>query len=150
MRDVAAANISAKGLAIGREDSQLCAVSYYDNTVYRYDPVTGLQAGVVLGGITHPRGVIYGPDGSIYVASELGNVVRYDINDSRLTDFLSGITNPQYLALVPAPAEPPTPECGDALHPYPVGDFNEDCIVGLEDLSMLLVNWLGCTHPDCD
>ena len=147
--DLGTALVSSKGMAIGREDSQLAAVVYYAHTAYRHDPVTGLQASGPLGGINHPRGVVYGPDGSIYVTSEsTGNIVSYDINDARNSTFLTGITSPQYLAFVPPPEEPPTEECGDAFHQPPVGDFNEDCEVDIEDLEMLVRNWLECTY-DC-
>ena len=43
---------------------------------------------------------------------------------------------------------PPAPECGDAAHNYPAGDFNEDCYVGLIDVAMLAQAWLTCTDLD--
>lgn len=38
--------------------------------------------------------------------------------------------------------------CGDLLHPYPVGDLNEDCDVNLLDLALMSLHWLECTHPN--
>jgi hypothetical protein len=38
------------------------------------------------------------------------------------------------------------PRCGDAEHPYPPGDFNGDCVVGVEDLRILCDNWLNDTN----
>ena len=35
------------------------------------------------------------------------------------------------------------PGCGDELHPYPVGDFSQDCKVNLFDLAIFAQNWLG-------
>jgi hypothetical protein len=40
--------------------------------------------------------------------------------------------------------------CGDAAHPYPVGDLNRDCRVDLADLAILLSHWLESTDPACD
>jgi len=34
------------------------------------------------------------------------------------------------------------PYCGDANHPYPVGDLNHDCCVNLLDLAILASHWL--------
>jgi len=42
------------------------------------------------------------------------------------------------------------PLCGDLLHPYPVGDLNNDCRVDLFDVAILLSHWLECTDPECD
>ena len=43
------------------------------------------------------------------------------------------------------------PTCGDANHPYPLGDFNKDCHVDTEDLLILILDyWLECTAPECD
>ena len=45
-----------------------------------------------------------------------------------------------------------TIECGDGLHPYPIGDFNEDCVVDVSDLSIFSIHWLDCTdgNPPCN
>jgi hypothetical protein len=40
--------------------------------------------------------------------------------------------------------------CGDADHPYPVMDFNRDCIVNLLDLMFFVEYWLECTKVECD
>ena len=37
------------------------------------------------------------------------------------------------------------PECGDAEHPYPPGDFNQDCWVDVADFAILTATWLECT-----
>ncbi len=37
--------------------------------------------------------------------------------------------------------------CGDAEHPYPVGDLNHDCRVNLLDLAIMASHWLECTGP---
>jgi hypothetical protein len=39
--------------------------------------------------------------------------------------------------------------CGDGLHPILAGDFNEDCLVNLVDLSFFMQNWQTCTAPVC-
>jgi len=39
--------------------------------------------------------------------------------------------------------------CGDADHPYPVGDLNHDCQVDFLDLALLMSHWLECTLPCC-
>lgn len=41
------------------------------------------------------------------------------------------------------------PFCGDANHPYPVGDLNKDCRVDMLDLAILISHWLECTAPEC-
>jgi hypothetical protein len=42
------------------------------------------------------------------------------------------------------------PVCGDAGHPYPVGDFNLDCMVDFKDFAIFALHWLECTAPECD
>jgi hypothetical protein len=39
--------------------------------------------------------------------------------------------------------------CGDAEHPYPIGDLNKDCEVNFVDVAMLSLHWLDCTRPQC-
>ena len=45
---------------------------------------------------------------------------------------------------------PLQPVCGDAGHPYPVGDLNQDCYVSIDDVVQLAWYWLSdwCTAPD--
>jgi hypothetical protein len=38
--------------------------------------------------------------------------------------------------------------CGDAEHPYPIGDFTNDCYVNLLDFAMFAQQWLTCTAPE--
>jgi alpha-tubulin suppressor-like RCC1 family protein len=40
-----------------------------------------------------------------------------------------------------------TKTCGDAAHPYPVGDLNKDCYVNYRDLALFCEHWLECTAP---
>ena len=40
--------------------------------------------------------------------------------------------------------------CGDECHPIQQGDLNEDCRINLIDFAIYSVQWLSCTHPDCD
>lgn len=44
----------------------------------------------------------------------------------------------------------PSPCCGDLEHPYPQSDTNKDCRVDLIDISLVAVEWLDCTAPECD
>jgi hypothetical protein len=39
--------------------------------------------------------------------------------------------------------------CGDAAHPYPVGDFNLDCLVDFRDFAVFSLHWLECTRAEC-
>jgi len=39
--------------------------------------------------------------------------------------------------------------CGDAEHPYPIGDLNKDCEVNFFDIAILALHWLDCTRPQC-
>jgi hypothetical protein len=39
--------------------------------------------------------------------------------------------------------------CGDNLHPIPIGDLNQDCIVDFFDLAILASHWLECTRVTC-
>jgi hypothetical protein len=39
--------------------------------------------------------------------------------------------------------------CGDALHPYPIGDLNFDCAVNFKDVAIIGLHWLECTRPIC-
>ena len=38
-------------------------------------------------------------------------------------------------------------ECGDATHPYPPGDVNQDCRVNFKDIALLGLNWLDDINP---
>lgn len=38
-------------------------------------------------------------------------------------------------------------ECSDENHPYPAGDLSKDCKTDIDDLSILVQQWLGCTDP---
>jgi len=40
--------------------------------------------------------------------------------------------------------------CGDPDHPYPIGDLNQDCRVGVPDFAVFAAHWLECTAPECD
>jgi hypothetical protein len=37
-------------------------------------------------------------------------------------------------------------QCGDANHPYPDGDYNEDCYVNMQDYAILAESWLTCSE----
>ena len=40
-----------------------------------------------------------------------------------------------------------TPVCGDALHPYPYMDFDNNCIVDLRDYAEFAIDWLTDNRP---
>ena len=42
------------------------------------------------------------------------------------------------------------PACGDAEHPYPVGDLNHDCHIDFFDIAIVAAHWLECTTIECD
>jgi hypothetical protein len=42
---------------------------------------------------------------------------------------------------------PVWPVCGDAAHPFPSGDVNQDCRVDIQDLVDLARNWLSDVNP---
>jgi len=44
--------------------------------------------------------------------------------------------------------QPAPPQCGDANHPHPMGDLNQDCYVNWEDFTLFAEHWLECTDPD--
>lgn len=49
----------------------------------------------------------------------------------------------------------PEPYCGDANHPYPVGDLNQDCYVDAYDYAVLVLAWMSNPgspnwNPSCD
>ncbi|MHC4394269.1 MAG: hypothetical protein ACYS1A_01315 [Planctomycetota bacterium] len=37
--------------------------------------------------------------------------------------------------------------CGDATHPYPPGDFNQDCTVDFHDFAIFCASWLDDNNP---
>ena len=65
------------------------------------------------------------PAGEIYVQMHNTQLVTYELS----------VTSPE-------------PRCGDFDHPYPPGDFNEDCYVNMTDLALIAANWLDCTDPN--
>ncbi|NIA16896.1 MAG: hypothetical protein GWO86_00980 [Planctomycetes bacterium] len=44
-------------------------------------------------------------------------------------------------------AEGAVEACGDATHPYPQGDLNQDCVVDGRDLARFGINWLQDSNP---
>lgn len=77
------------GIVFG-PDGYLYISSLNNNDVLRYDPITGApvpapgQAGALFvspgsGGLSRPGGVVFGPDGNVYVASQnTDSIMRYD------------------------------------------------------------------------
>lgn len=49
--------------------------------------------------------------------------------------------------MVRPPAEGSVEACGDATHPYPQGDLNQDCVVDGRDLAGFCTNWLEDNNP---
>ena len=44
----------------------------------------------------------------------------------------------------------PEAACGDFGHPYPLGDFDNNCRVNMFDFAFFADNWLDCTAPQCN
>ncbi|MFH1615993.1 MAG: DNRLRE domain-containing protein [Planctomycetota bacterium] len=42
----------------------------------------------------------------------------------------------------------PVPACGDANHPYPIGDLDWNCVVDFSDLQLFVTHWLDCSDPN--
>ena len=89
--------------------AELLAVSYGSNEgVYRYQPNNGnfIQKFAAGNGVNDPVDVITGPDGNIYVSSELSHeVLRYDASGTFIDKFVTasdgGLTFPTSLAFGP-------------------------------------------------
>src|SRR5690348_10418837 len=68
---VAAALWALCGIA---QAGDLFVSSYYTHSILRYDGSTGAFLGTFVtsgsGGLSYPRGLTFGPDGNLYVASE--------------------------------------------------------------------------------
>lgn len=43
----------------------------------------------------------------------------------------------------------PDRQCGYYGYPYPEGDMNRDCVINLQDLVVIAINWLECTKQVC-
>jgi hypothetical protein len=68
--------------------------------------------------------------------------VLYDGLESlgtQVTVDMTGMVRPQ--------AQNTLQECGDASHPYPPGDLNQDCCVDLRDLAICCNHWLEDNNP---
>ncbi|MCK4913440.1 MAG: LamG domain-containing protein [Planctomycetes bacterium] len=65
------------------------------------------------------------------------------IDEVRIYD--SNMTQEQIAGLMA-----PEPICGDFGHPYPLGDFDNNCRVNMLDFAFFADNWLKCTAPQCD
>lgn len=85
-------------------------VSLFENValegrVERINPFTGtsevfVEAGS--GGLFSPTGLTFGPDGGLYVANNIGNVLRYDGSTGEFIEvFASGLSVPQDVAFGP-------------------------------------------------
>jgi hypothetical protein len=68
-----------------------------------------------------------------------------NLEDIRLVD-ANGVDTDYFLST--AFYEPTA--CGDAAHPYPLGDANRDCRVNLLDVAIVGLHWLECTRPECN
>src|SRR5712692_5945190 len=74
-----------------RADLFVSSVDY--NTVVQYDEKTGAFLSVFASsGLVGPRGVLFGPDGNLYVANGDGNygVVRFDATGNYIDNFVTG------------------------------------------------------------
>ena len=139
-----------KYLAFGRTNKMFVA-SYYNNAVYRYDATIGGIPEGTYGGINHATGVCLRSDGYLYVSGwDNNSITRYDNSDTRTSDYITAVNYPGFMIYGTVPYQLPDPECGDAQHPYPIGDFTTDCLVDFNDLGMLVNNWMECTHSQCD
>src|SRR5438128_7760744 len=86
------AALTALGGSSARADLFVSSVDF--NTVVQYDENTGAFLNVFAsgGGLNGPRGVLFGPDGNLYVISGDGNygVVRFDGTGNFIDNFVTG------------------------------------------------------------
>jgi streptogramin lyase len=70
-----------------RADLFVSSVNF--NSVVQYDENTGDFLSVFASGdLSGPRGVLFGPDGNLYVASQTNRVVRYDTSGNFIDEFV--------------------------------------------------------------
>jgi hypothetical protein len=67
--------------------------------------------------------------------------VLYDSLES-----LAAMVTVDMTGMVRPGAENIVDSCGDPTHPYPTGDFNEDCLVDFSDFGIFADNWLRQTY----
>ena len=89
---------------------------------------------------------VSGTPGSPASASLYGYYVQVTIGGPYVDHYISGYYDNIVVASVPTVG----PVCGDAEHPYPIGDLTHDCYVNTQDLVMFAGQWLAldCVAPE--
>jgi DNA-binding beta-propeller fold protein YncE len=98
-------------VGVGESRAALLVTSFSQDSVFRYDQTTGAFIDVFVptgsGGLDAPRGLAFGPDGSLFVSSSLTNsILRYDgVTGAFLGTFVAsgsgGLAGPFDLAFGP-------------------------------------------------
>ena len=92
---------------------ELLVASSGTNSVKRFDGLSGIFVDDFVasnsGGLSSPRGMVFGPDGNLYVTGYLSNAVhRYDGSTGIFIDRFAEMRRPFYMTFTPVIPEPST------------------------------------------
>jgi hypothetical protein len=76
-------------------------------------------------------------------------LARMHLYNHPQTDTNPNITYWDNLTIEMSPT-PVAPVCGDAQHPYPIGDLDQNCKVNFKDFAIFALHWLQCTDLNCN
>lgn len=92
--------------------------------------------------------------GSAFPPNAMGHFPEHKTKTIRLIMNANGephwawANNSAYLGLIIVFTVDDLPSCGDVVHPYPLGDFDKNCVVDLLDLQQFSLDWLECNDPN--
>jgi hypothetical protein len=80
------------------------------------------------------------------IGSPVAGFTRFQGTIDEVVIYNRAITATEAQCVATAKLAPPR-RCGDGDTIYSVYDFNADCVVDLQDISLLFLDWLECTDP---
>lgn len=118
------------------------------NTIYAVLHLVQKSSSPITWGGTYDMYLIKA-DGSIYTLGEGMGLVDTATGDSIARLHLyAGYASEVYYDNITMTGDY-VAQCGDVIHPIPVGDLNEDCRIDFTDFAQIAANWMTCTPVAC-
>ncbi|MCK5173938.1 MAG: hypothetical protein KAR47_11135, partial [Planctomycetes bacterium] len=137
------------GGLVGQLWGGVIATSYSAGQVSGTEAIGGLVGEIVSGGFvmqsfwdTQSSTLLVSAGGTGKTTAEMKSEITFVTSGWNFGSVWSIIENQTYPFF-----QWTTPVCGDANHPYPVGDLDTNCVVNLADFAMMCGHWLEDNRP---